>query len=600
MPLRVRFVKPFSRVKAKEPPFVVIGFGPKWKRTYMPPWDMFYNLIEVIILTLFFIIVSHPVIYYYFLHRGAFVDAFYPELTEGAPIDDFSQIQSYYDSAKESLDFMLDDSFMEIHLTERAAPVLCELFWLNGSYSQGVLPELNLSLFRHIQKMVISVDFVTVSHEKNNPGCSNWHIDTDIAARNGLNQFTVIPSISRTNCNDDIMNKLNGDNHTSTKLQNSLLNNENPTDDGSILSFLTTNKRTPLGRSLYTETENEKLVRKHQHSLKRRFGNEGKVYKNKHKRSIAKKKQLKGQVKQKDMTTKLYKQLHKNPNLDSYSIKENVIHQKIQRKVLSINEQEQKLSGSWFKLQTVPLFKYTNHFMLCLVVADFLHIISLFIGLRNRYERHKKWLKNTMYRNLPALTQVHFSIGYWYIIDIITSLTVFGIAIFALNESYKITQFPSQIALEVVSFALFFSCVRISRWLGFHPPFYMVITIFREAALLLFNLIIAIIPICTGFVMLGVFTFGLISDQFMTVDMLVQRFVTAGNGDSIDDFYIVIDDGTDRTAWLSFFYVSCITAGGMWIIFTSCISAVMYVHESYAVEHDSFWQSSTETESSSE
>ena len=100
--------------------------------------------------------------------------------------------------------------------------------------------------------------------------------------------------------------------------------------------------------------------------------------------------------------------------------------------------------------------------------------------------------------------------------------------------------------------------------------------------------------------MIGVFTFGLISDQFMTVDMLVQRFVTAGNGDSIDDFYIVIDDGTDRTAWLSFFYVSYITAGGMWIVFTSCISAVMYVHESYAVEHDSFWQSSTETESSSE
>ena len=550
MPLRVRFSTPKANVKTKEPPFVIISESTKWRRTYIPPWNMFYNFAEIIILVVFFILVSQPVIYYYFLERTAFVDAFYPDMDEADPIHDFSQIQDFYNATISSLDDVLKDSFMEVYTTERKAPVLCEVYWLNGTISSGELPELDLAFFRHIKKLVISVDFVTISQSKENPGCSNWMVNTEIEARNGLVEFTVVPSISRVYCDSATMKKLglvtNG--NTTSKLQ---------------------------GRRLFEVPKGERAAMKKQKELASRLGRRMKQYKNKHLRK-----------KDKNKAKKFDKgnfRLHKEASIQAPP------------KPLKTTREH-----GWFNRDSTQMFRYTNRLMLCLILINFVHIIMLFFGLNTRYKRHKKWMNNATYRNLPALVQVHFSIGYWYIVDIICSLCVFSFAMFVFAESYKITQFPSQLSIEIISFGLLFSLVRLNQWFAFHAPFYTLITIIREAALLLFNLAIAIIPICTSFVLFGVFTFGLISKSFLTINQLVQRFITSGIGDSIDDFYIVIDDGTERTAWLSFFYVSCITAGGMWIIITSCISSVMYVHESYAVEHDSFWKSSTESESSSD
>ena len=71
--------------------------------------------------------------------------------------------------------------------------------------------------------------------------------------------------------------------------------------------------------------------------------------------------------------------------------------------------------------------------------------------------------------------------------------------------------------------------------------------------------------------------------------------------DSIDDFFIIINDGTERTAWLGFFYVGVITAAGMWIVFTSCIATVSYIHEVHVVSRDESWKPSTdESQSESE
>ncbi|KAH0788705.1 hypothetical protein GPJ56_007387 [Histomonas meleagridis] len=204
------------------------------------------------------------------------------------------------------------------------------------------------------------------------------------------------------------------------------------------------------------------------------------------------------------------------------------------------------------------------------------------------------------YRHLNTKDQYHFSIGYWRTIDLISTIFTISSSIYLFSDSLVMTQFPSQVSIEFISVTTFFSFVRLNQWFGSYLPFYQLIVILREAAMRLVYLVIGILPIVTGLSLFGIFTFGFIDDSFETFRYLVQRMITSGMGDSIDDFFIIIDDGTNRVAWLGFFYVGVITAAGMWIVFTSCIATVAYIHQVHIVSRDSYWESSYDTESESE
>jgi hypothetical protein len=196
------------------------------------------------------------------------------------------------------------------------------------------------------------------------------------------------------------------------------------------------------------------------------------------------------------------------------------------------------------------------------------------------------------YRYLPTLDQFHLSVGYWFSIDIVSTMFVLSCSSYMFRDALRMTQFPDQLSIELMGLASALSIVRFSQWFGNHLPFYQLIVILREAGVRLAYLVISILPIVAGFSLWGILMFGFVDDSFMTFRYLVQRMVTSGCGDSIDDFYIVIDDRTDVVAWLSFVYVSMITMGGMWILFTSCIATVSYVHQTEIVSRDSYWKSS--------
>ncbi|EAY23343.1 hypothetical protein TVAG_186510 [Trichomonas vaginalis G3] len=530
MALRIRFVRRVPKPRRKkESPFLQVSETELWHKTYIPPWEMFYNILESIILIIFFFTVANPVIYYYYLQRGAFVDSFYPKQDEGTPIEDFSIISDYYDTVNESYYTLKTDSFLEIHDVNRSLPVLCEIYWMNGSKTEGSFPDIDLEFFKHINRIIISLDYVIVSSDLTYPGCSNWYTQTEIAARDGLVQFTIEPSIRRKSCTPEMMTEFNVTTPKSIAV----------TDDNShrmLQSIREQSIKAPLQFSRgRTKNKLTKKSKKNAHPLIKRNRphiSEERKYRNNH--------------------------LLKNKNTKTTILYDNK-----------------------FKLEECKVFRITNHLMLCIVVADALHIFTMLFSLRNRYNLHKNRLSNNQYRNMASLPRIHITIGYWFIIDFVCSCITLILASITFANSYKMTQFPSQITLEIISFAGLFSIIRLSQWLKFSNGLYQLITIIREAAIMLLNLAVEVIPIWSAFILFGIFTFGLISDSFRTVRELVERFITSGMGDSIDDFYIVIDDGTDATAWLSFFYVSAITAGGMWIIFTSCISSIMYVREHY-------------------
>lgn len=532
MALRLRFVRRVPKPRRKkESPFLLVSETELWHKTYIPPWEMFYNIIEAIILITFFFTVVNPVIYYYYLQRGAFVDSFYPEYDEGSPIDDFSVLSDYYDTVTESLQTLVDESFLKIYNIPRSSDVLFEIYWLNGTKTEGDLPEFDRDFFKHISKFIISVDFAIVSEDDTYPGCSNWYIQTEVAARDGLVQYTIVPSIRRQSCTKEMMKNFSVVTQPALSLTEALSQPNTP------------KKSRPLGIRLPPKPKRSKSKNKITKRTKK-FAEAVKIKR-------------------------------KRPHISELRLQRKLNS----RKVLSTSV----IEDGEFKRENCKVFRITNHLMLCLITADVLHIFTMLFSLRNRYNLHKKRLANNQYRLMASLPQIHITIGYWFIIDLVTSVGTLIFASITFNDSLKMTQFPSQIALEVISFAGLFSLIRLSQWLRFSSGFYQLVTIIREAALMLLNLAVEVVPIWSAFILFGIFTFGLISDSFLTIRQLVERFITSGMGDSIDDFYIVIDDGTTETAWLSFFYVSAITAGGMWIIFTSCISSIMYVREHYVV-----------------
>jgi hypothetical protein len=103
---------------------------------------------------------------------------------------------------------------------------------------------------------------------------------------------------------------------------------------------------------------------------------------------------------------------------------------------------------------------------------------------------------------------------------------------------------------------------------------------FSEIFFFLTNLVITAFSISV-FLFIGIFIFGLVGPYytFGSFEHLAQRFITSGIGDSIDDFFIVSSNDTDLVDWLSFLYVGAVTAGEMWLIFTSYIATVEWIHE---------------------
>ena len=530
MGLRVRFVAPR---RFHDSPFVHGGPKIQWKRFYQPPWLTLYHIVEVFSLLLIYGFLSTKTIYYYYMHRQVFVDAFYPDYEdEDTPISTITEITDYFDDVVESLNDILTDSFMNITLSNSYS-ILYKIQWRNGSSSvwEDEYGEIDQDFFTHISSLTLSLDFLTLSDEKSTKGCSRWLVQSQIYAKEGQSVFSIVPSIKRQHCPAEVI------------IRHDLKDK---------VSVGASPERKAIGSSLRFEKSRPLPGWRHL---------------NKVKQNTLKKRSFKHEKK--------------------------VRSEKPRAKLLEFPRWTVKPT---FRRPEIPIWRMSFEFSVRLTMIACLHLVFLSLRIRKDFLVHMTWMKTSPdYRHLPTLQQYHFSIGYWKTIDLISTVMVIAASSFMLHDCYSMTQFPSQAVIEVLGVATMLSVIRFSQWFGSYLPFYQLIVIIREACIRLMALIISILPIVTGFCLWGIFTFGFIDDSFETFRYLVQRMITSGMGDSIDDFYIIIDDGTELTSWLCFFYVSMITAAGMWIVFTSCIATVSYIHQTHIVKRDSYWESSSDT-----
>lgn len=519
----------------------------------IPPWPMLYHIIELIILLLFYVQIASPTIFDYFLHRQIFVDAFYPDDgSDDDPLFDNEVIIDYFDQISEKYEEIKNASFMNLR---SYSDITCKIFWRNGTNSTSGIPEISREFFRHVKKFITSVDFYTLSEMKSTLGCSNWIFSVEIYAKEGLSQFSIQPSIKRTHCNQSVIQDYQKDSSNDPMSSFRELKTQNRKQQSQLYDTLTAIKLLKSKKLRSRRERNSKL-----HKTKKNT-----VY-------------------------------HPPKKFITSS------ERKMKRKATSRKTYEYKPADlPVFNRVDLPFYRITHRIFSQLTAVSCLHLCVLLYRLRKMYLEHLKLSKVAPeYRLLPLSEQYHMAIGYWTTIDLISTILIVISSIYMIHEANILTQFVSQVGIELVSVAMGFSLIRVSQWFIYYMPFYQLIVILRAAFMQLVYLIISILPLVTGFSLLGIFSFGFIDETFLTFRYLVQRMITSGMGDSIDDFFIIIDDGTTLVSWLSFIYVGTITAAGMWIIFTSCIATIQHVHHSYILEHDSFWESSSDSGGSDE
>ncbi|OHT07627.1 hypothetical protein TRFO_24121 [Tritrichomonas foetus] len=571
-------------------PFYHGGIQRNWRIYYIPPWRLIYHLIELYCLIYFYIFIATPTIDFYFLNRQVFVSAFYPDYEyPDEPISTIDEITDYFDTVATSLDSLINDSFMDVYLTPRQEPILCEIQYLNGSIFYSSIPDIDLDFFYHLDHIKISVDFYIFSKNPTGPGCSRWQISSNIYSKDGTSQFSIFPSICRIQCNSSF---IVDDDESQNYISNITLKENN---DHEVNVF-----HTDLDENQMNSTKLHNLKLKRTKSVKRDRKSSSRFRKNSPSSSF---KATMKKIKQKRLNKS---KRRRQPN---YSNRQSVINSKIIHAKHMESHLNSKMSANDYTInqkelthehvinqKSLKLYRSCRRISIILFVSSVLHLFIMFFRFKKIFKVHLEWTKtNPEYRILSTLNQFHLTFGYWGTIDFLCTFIVISGAAFLFFDSQKITQFPSQSAIEYFSVASFFSLIRFSQWLGSYLPFYQLIVILREAFSQLAYLVISILPVVTGLCLFGIFLFGFIEDSYQTFRYLVQRMITSGMGDSIDDFFIVTDDGTEQTAWLSFFYVGIVTALGFWIVFTSCIATVSFVHQNYIVARDSYWESSSES-----
>lgn len=197
MPITIRFVlhqRPARKWTEVESPFV------GWKQYYRPPWLMIIHILDVIILFNIYVRIILPSIKYTFLARNLYTKNLCPDNDIFAPFARISDITDWVEQFTDNLEKMITRSFMQLYLVDEFKPYQFDIIWRNGSKSSYSDVQVDLTLFHHISKLSLSTDFYSVSPHSKIPGCTKWHVSTEILPNEGSYTYTDIPLITRNRC----------------------------------------------------------------------------------------------------------------------------------------------------------------------------------------------------------------------------------------------------------------------------------------------------------------------------------------------------------------------------------------------------------------
>ena len=124
------------------------------------------------------------------------------------PISNIKEIQEYFDSFKDNLNMLINNSFMNIFQADEMKPYIFKIVWLNGTEIEKDDVELCLDLFQHIQMIKIQTSIYNVIGKSNSKGCTLWSAGSEVYKSYGSYSLKARNIVKRNNCPKEFMNQI--------------------------------------------------------------------------------------------------------------------------------------------------------------------------------------------------------------------------------------------------------------------------------------------------------------------------------------------------------------------------------------------------------
>jgi len=232
------------------------------------------------------------------------------------------------------------------------------------------------------------------------------------------------------------------------------------------------------------------------------------------------------------------------------------------------------------------LSQYTklSSLMSYILVASFVCVIMLLSSIVERLHQHSKWLiSDPQYKDLDLYEQIHYSLGFWHIIQFFTEVLLLCCSVFILYDSNSMTQYMSVSSLKSFAFGFFFTLASSCRWFIYTPRMYQLIRIIRVSFSRIINIFIGLSPFVASLMFLGAFLFGFVSDISKSFFRFIQLFVGVTFGDDLFNIYSYYTDASDLYTTMSFFYVTLVTMLATYICFPAFTASISFLHKTEVV-----------------
>ncbi|EAY20422.1 hypothetical protein TVAG_110340 [Trichomonas vaginalis G3] len=223
-----------------------------------------------------------------------------------------------------------------------------------------------------------------------------------------------------------------------------------------------------------------------------------------------------------------------------------------------------------------------NTISLC--VLSFIGTVYLAIYFYRHIKQHNQWHStDSIYKDLTLYDQLHFSLGFWNPLHLLTEALLFSCSIFCLIQSQRMTQYPSYQMLIYFAFAFLSTYVVACRWFIYTPRLYQLIRIIRVVMMQIITIIIGLSPLVVGLMFFGSFFFGFVSDISRSFFRFFQMFVGATFGDDLFFMFTYYTDGTDLFNLLALIYVTAVAIVAGYICFPSFTSTISVLHKTVVI-----------------
>lgn len=235
----------------------------------------------------------------------------------------------------------------------------------------------------------------------------------------------------------------------------------------------------------------------------------------------------------------------------------------IHRNELSLYYSSQRLSFLLFAISIIRFFVFMN-------------------DISRRFTYHRiKLQTNVVYEDIEFSEQLHSTIGYWPIFNLLNSIVGIICSSIMMIDSTKFTQFPSAKALKAFAFPALLAFVECLNWFKRMQKVYRLVVLTRIAIVPFINIFISLFPLAVSMIFICIFLFGHVSKLSISLWKVMEFMIALTFGDMMLDFYRKFSDGSQVYNTLSFIFITMMSIVLIWLFFTTFTATMTNIHRSF-------------------